>query len=152
MRKISEHFLRSEFQCKCGCGYDTADSELVLMLESIRAHFGQPITITSACRCPSHNERVGGSANSQHLYGRAADIVIRDHTVEQMYKLADSVNLFRFGGIGVYPDDRFIHVDVRTHRARWARMGGTYRPFEDWERTIRGTGPSRNQPQGLQEE
>jgi hypothetical protein len=34
---ISENFARSEFRCKCGCGLDTVDTELLRLLENIRA-------------------------------------------------------------------------------------------------------------------
>ena len=46
------------------------------VLEPIRAHFGKPIKIKSGYRCPALNKAVGGSANSQHLLGEAADIEI----------------------------------------------------------------------------
>jgi hypothetical protein len=42
-----------------------------------------------------------------------------------MYELATRVRQFADGGIGVYDGD-FLHVDVRGHRARWARVGGAY--------------------------
>jgi len=32
---------------------------------------------------------------------------------------------FARGGIGAYDSD-FLHVDVRDHRARWARVHGKY--------------------------
>jgi hypothetical protein len=32
---------------------------------------------------------------------------------------------FAEGGIGAY-DSNFLHVDVRGHRARWARVRGKY--------------------------
>jgi hypothetical protein len=42
-----------------------------------------------------------------------------------MYELALEVPEFADGGIGVY-DGNFLHVDVREHTARWARVGGHY--------------------------
>jgi hypothetical protein len=44
----------------------------------------------------------------------------------EMYRLAEDVEAFRNGGIGVYPDKGFIHVDVRDGRARWGQFGGKY--------------------------
>ena len=48
--KLSENFTAWEFKCKCGqCeGWPTPWNygELVEILEGIRAHFGQPVTIT----------------------------------------------------------------------------------------------------------
>ena len=73
-KKIGSHFKRSEFACKCGCGFDTVDTEIMPIIEYVRMHFDKPVVINSACRCEKHNAAVGGSKNSQHLRGRAVDI------------------------------------------------------------------------------
>jgi uncharacterized protein YcbK (DUF882 family) len=116
MGDISRHFNRSEFACKCGCGYDTVDAELLTILESVRDAFGQPVSINSASRCEEHNKRVGGSKNSQHLLGRAADIVVRNTSpieVHNYVKLMYPLSL----GLGSY--ENFTHIDTRTGKARW---------------------------------
>lgn len=46
----------------------------VEVLQPIRNAWGQPIVISSGYRCTKLNKAVGGVANSQHLYGQAADI------------------------------------------------------------------------------
>ena len=43
MGDLSENFSRHEFACKCGCGNDTVDAELIRVLQSVRARFGKPI-------------------------------------------------------------------------------------------------------------
>jgi hypothetical protein len=55
------------------------------ILEPIRAKFG-PLKVNSAFRGPSVNARVGGSKNSQHLKGEAADIVAPSVTVEELHR------------------------------------------------------------------
>ena len=50
------------------------------VLEPLRSHFGQPVVISSGYRCPPLNRAVGGSPNSQHLKGEAADIRVPDPT------------------------------------------------------------------------
>lgn len=111
----SRHFRRQEFSCKCGCGFDTADHELVRTLDIIRDHFDKPVTINSACRCADHNRDVGGSDNSQHLYGRAADIVVAGIDPALVAELANQMDC---GGVGEY--DTFTHIDTRSHQiARW---------------------------------
>jgi hypothetical protein len=52
-----------------------------------------------------------------------------------MYELASQVPLFAEGGIGAYDTD-FLHLDVRGHRARWARVRGTYVGAQDTARRI----------------
>ena len=73
MAQLSQYFKRSEFACKCGCGFDTVDSILLETLEAVRLHFKVPVTITSGCRCLAHNAAVGGAKASQHTLGRASD-------------------------------------------------------------------------------
>lgn len=58
-----------------------------------------------------------------HLYGKASDISIASVSVKAMYEAACLVPSFNDGGIGIYPDNNFVHVDVRNGHARWARVG-----------------------------
>ena len=114
--KVSKHFIRSEFACHCGCGYATADVKLVELLELIRHYFKKPVRITSACRCESHNKKVGGSDNSYHKLGLAADIQVRDVPPGEVQDFIDNT-LNHQGGMGRY--EIFTHVDVRGTKARW---------------------------------
>ena len=45
------------------------------VLDPLREAYGKPIRVTSGYRCPKLNTLVGGSPNSQHMRGEAADIV-----------------------------------------------------------------------------
>lgn len=114
--KLSKNFSRAEFACQCGCGQDTVDALLVKVLQDLRDHFGKPVRITSANRCSLHNTAVGGSANSQHLLSRAADVQIEgvEPSLVQEYLLEKYADDF---GIGCY--DNFTHVDTREIKARW---------------------------------
>ncbi len=114
--KVSEHFNREEFACKCGCGFDTADIETVEVLEQVRKFFDAPVTISSACRCELHNKREGGSSKSMHLQGRACDIVVKDISPLLVYAYLDGRYKDKYG-LGKY--DTFTHVDTRPTKARW---------------------------------
>ena len=48
------------------------------ILEPLRQHAGIPIQLNSGYRCPALNRAVGGSSQSQHLKGEAADIRVPD--------------------------------------------------------------------------
>lgn len=48
---------------------------MALFLQNLRDYIKSPIVINSGYRCPSLNYLVGGSKNSQHLKGEAADII-----------------------------------------------------------------------------
>jgi uncharacterized protein YcbK (DUF882 family) len=101
------------------------DPRLIDALERLRQRAGVPIVIHAGYRCPAHNQAVGGVPNSEHTRGLAADIHISGLSLQQMYDVASEVPEFDQGGIGAY-DTNFLHVDVRDHRARWARVSGKY--------------------------
>ena len=42
-------------------------------IQTIRTHYGKPMTITSGLRCEYENNRVGGVSGSGHLKGKAVD-------------------------------------------------------------------------------
>lgn len=44
------------------------------VLQPLREAVGHPLQITSGFRSPKVNKAVGGAKNSDHLYGRAADV------------------------------------------------------------------------------
>lgn len=114
--KLSAHFWRKEFACKCGCGLDTVDYELLLVLEEIRAQFGRKVYVTSGCRCEKYNKEIKGYPRSKHLVCKAADIVVDGVDPVDVADFAETL-LVRRGGIGRY--ESFTHVDVRDNMARW---------------------------------
>ncbi len=118
MGDLSQNFSRYEFRCKCGqCDCGTADVELVKVLEQLRAQFGhRKIAITSGHRCAEYNEKVDGWPTSQHLLGRAADIVMDGVEPSYVYEYLDK-KYPRNYGIGKYDD--FTHIDTRQEYARW---------------------------------
>ena len=124
MRDLSAHFSREELQCRC-CGQLMIDSLLLDGLEALRALSGVPVVVHAGYRCARHNAEVGGVPRSEHTLGMAADIHLPGMSLQRMYELASSIPQFAEGGIGVY-DGNFLHVDVREHRARWARVKGQY--------------------------
>ena len=114
--KKIKHFKVREFACK-HCGEIKIDINLLVKLEELRRAIGnRPIIINSGYRCPTHNKKVGGAKNSQHLYGKAADIRVNGMNPRTLEKYADTV--FANGGVGM-GGQNFVHVDTRGHRARW---------------------------------
>jgi len=110
MGDLSLHFSRREFACKCLCGQDSIDYQLVRILERLRKFFGTPIVISSGNRCEEHNEAEGGAPDSQHLLGKAADIQVKGASPTRVYDLLDEWYPDRYGLIEY---KYFTHFDVR---------------------------------------
>lgn len=120
-KRLSENFLASEFMCKgtACCSSGLIDDKLVEILQKIRDHFDKPVTINSGYRCPKHNEKVGGSSGSYHIYGQAADIKVKDTAPAAVAKYAESIGVL---GIGLYETDAdgyFVHIDTRVKKSFW---------------------------------
>ncbi len=76
--------------------------------------------LTSGYRSPETNAELheldaGVAANSLHMKGQAADITLPGRPLRKVYEAALAM---RVGGVGYYPDDDFLHVDVGRVR-RW---------------------------------
>jgi len=119
-----EFFTREEFRCQCGgkhCnGFPVEPEEaLVRNVDEIRRRLGVPVQIVDAggsgVRCPQHNAAVGGVANSNHLYGKAADLH-SSKSPEEMARVAEEV-LGNTGEIGIYSWG--IHVGVNCRYSRY---------------------------------
>lgn len=112
MKNLSEHFQDIEFACH-HCGQTTEmHPKLIELLEELRDSIGGiPLHINSGYRCPTHNYNVGGVKNSQHVLGTAADVAVPMGMTFDDFQWY--VSQLPFDGIGLYPHQDFIHVDVR---------------------------------------
>ena len=115
-KQLSAHFKVREFACGDGSDAVLVAPRLVMVLETIRAHFGTAVTINSGYRTPQYNTEVGGVAHSQHCYGMAADISVRGQAPATVAAFARQI-MPDWGGVGVY--DSFCHIDVRETKADW---------------------------------
>lgn len=113
--RLTDHFTKEEFDCKCGCGNGDVviSQELVFALERVRVLHSKAMRITSGIRCLKHNRSIGSRDTSSHVKGIAADIHCTD--------MSTRLNLIRCilqGGtikrIGINKD--FIHVDVDSNK------------------------------------
>lgn len=105
------YFSLDEFKCKC-CGElpeQGMSSVLLEKLDTLRGMIGKPIIVTSGYRCPIHNRNVGGVKSSTHVKGNGVDIVC---DVPYSYLVA-MVERVGFDGVGLYPEQGFIHIDCR---------------------------------------
>ncbi len=127
--QLTKNFNLKEFGCKDGSEEIKLDMDLVTALQKLRDFVSVPITIMSGYRNEAYNKKIGGSPNSQHLYGKAADIHIMSMEPEEIYYLVVRFNhIFGFTGIGLY--DSFVHLDVRSTPSKWdLRKKDIKKPF-----------------------
>lgn len=139
MGDLTKNLSRSEFECECGCGFDTVDFILPTMVQDSVTYFSKKyksriiIDITGGNRCVEHNEEVQReayhnyvpfSSKSTHMDAKAADhkhyyfkngvkIQIPPIEVYNYYdnKYPDSK------GLGLYTNR--VHADSRNNKARW---------------------------------
>jgi uncharacterized protein YcbK (DUF882 family) len=117
-KQLSAHFKVREFACGDGSDAVLVAPRLVMVLETIRTHFGTAVRINSGYRTPQYNAKVGGVAHSQHCYGTAADITVRGQAPATVAAFARQI-MPDWGGVGVYARKGFTHIDVREKRSDW---------------------------------
>lgn len=113
---LSLHFKVKEFRCKDGTDKILISSELVSILEKLRAKLGCVININSGYRTKSHNKAVGGSSTSKHLKGMAVDIICkRDGKTIPAKEVCCAAQDLNIDGIA-YITSSAVHIDVRGYR------------------------------------
>jgi len=115
--RLNKYFKRSEFACKCGCGFNAVDVELLEMVTDVREHFGSPVIINSGCRCSKYNKTkaVGGAPKSKHLRAIATDIKVVGVTPRRVYNYLCK-KYPRSYGFGLH--STFVHADIRKRKWR----------------------------------
>ena len=115
-KKVAKNFTVAEFASKDGSRVVIINPMLPEYLQKARDHFCKPLIITSGYRTTSHNSKVGGVSNSNHVFGNAADVYIPGVSVFGLYNYfceiaGDSCE------IGIY--NNFVHFAVQTKKSRF---------------------------------
>lgn len=85
------------------------------VLDPLREKYAKPIQVNSGYRCPKHNLAVGGTTQSQHMKGEAADIAPVDGDARELERLVEIIKQNgKWDQMIVYPT--FVHVS-------WKRFG-----------------------------
>ncbi len=125
--KLSEHFDSEEFQDPDAGIVPAVAPEFVAALEKFRAGpivKGRAVRIShrGGYRTAKTNALADGADQSQHMILplRCADLVVEGLTGLDLFEAALQIPEFAAGGIGCYPRDGHVHVDMRrSGRARW---------------------------------
>lgn len=105
-RAKKNYFKRSEEWCPC-CHSGGLLPDFRDKLNLAREIAGTPFILNSAFRCEAHNQEVGGSRSSSHLFGCAVDIKCMDS--RSRWLIVDALVKSGFNRIGLAKT--FIHVD-----------------------------------------
>lgn len=105
------------------------------VLERVRDHFKQPVTVSSGYRGAAVNAAVGGAADSQHGRGEAADILLTGYSPTELFNWLVFTSAIEFDQ-AILEFGRWVHVSfTRRHpnrrEALEARRDGgrvVYRP------------------------
>ncbi|MGL5711956.1 MAG: D-Ala-D-Ala carboxypeptidase family metallohydrolase [Paraclostridium sp.] len=81
---------------------------LASILQEIRGRVGVPLSISSGFRCEKLNVAVGGTANSAHKFGRAADVKCK-LSPKELFELI-RFSAVAFDKIILYPT--FVHIGI----------------------------------------
>lgn len=86
------------------------------VLDPLREWYGKPITVNSGFRSPALNKAVGGSATSDHMKGRAADITGGSPAEnKKLFNLVQSLNL-PFDQLIDEKNFAWVHVSYRSEK------------------------------------
>jgi uncharacterized protein YcbK (DUF882 family) len=123
-KRLTKNFTLDEFDSSDGAVMpsDVAKNvkELAENLQVLRDYVKKPIKINSGYRSPAWNKAVGGVSDSQHIKGKASDIVISGMSPGEVARTIETLiasGKMKQGGLGVYPN--FVHYDIRGTKARW---------------------------------
>lgn len=118
MGDLTKNFSLKEFNCKCGCGLNCISMDLVKKLQEARDSTFTPIIVLSGVRCKKHNQEVGGVPKSFHTKGLAVDVSFPTKDLRTLYRILEVQG---FNGLGVYPKEGFIHIDLGNRYQRWIK-------------------------------
>lgn len=133
--RLSRNITREEVACKCGCGFDVADSKTVDIVQDAADHVLEftgaervIVHINSWCRCREHNETVQleanldyipYSSNSTHMLGNACDFWIEivkegERSIIDPHLVYEYLNRKYTGYFGFGKYNSFTHADSRS--------------------------------------
>ena len=116
--KISDHFSKRDFVCKCGNCESSVKISLGLIggLELLRSKTRNRINIVKGFVCQDAAEKSGQVKRNHHTLGIAAEITVDNMKPKDVFLLAEEVP--EFMGIGLDLTHNVLHVDTRKGKDR----------------------------------
>jgi len=111
--KISTHFAKRDFVCRCGKCESAIRISLGLIggLEMLRTLARNRVNIIRAYMCHDAAEKLGSTKRNYYTMGIAADVTVDNMDPKDVFRIAAEIPEFK--GICLNLDEQFVHVDTR---------------------------------------
>jgi len=133
-----DFFKFDEIKCKCCNVFPSTyqSRQFLLKLDTFRKFLKFPLLLTNCFRCREHNAQIGGAKDSAHLYGVGADCYSNKISFLTILEQAERFN--GFSGIGVYLDQRFLHLDCKKRNFKyWLVVNGQSQYFKTFDELVK---------------
>ncbi len=108
--KLSDHFSKRDFICK-DSGEFKISLGLVGALEHLRSSVRKRINIVKGFESLEVAEKKGKLKRNLHTQGLAADIIVDDFPLIELFKAAETIEEIK--GIGLNVSENHVHIDTR---------------------------------------
>lgn len=99
----------------------------VELLQPIRDEIDSPILINSGYRAPALNRLINGAPNSQHMEGKAADIICPGISPVRLFKMISGMGIpFDQLILEKGPRSTWVHISYSVDNLRGARLIATF--------------------------
>lgn len=136
--KISIHFAKRDFTCRCGKCENAIRISLGLIggLEMLRTVARNRVNIVRAYMCPTAAEKLGSIKRNYYTMGIAADITVDNLDPKEVFRIASEIPEFK--GIGLNLDANYVHVDTRKapEPMLWVEHHNATIPIDDSNRHL----------------
>jgi uncharacterized protein YcbK (DUF882 family) len=136
-----KYFNFDEIKCRHCETFDLTNNskEFLYLLDDFREFLGYPLSLTNLYRCPIHNADVGSGSGSAHIKAIAADCYNFEKGALDIFTQAKEYK--KFNGIGIYPDQNFVHIDIKirtlTPKLYWVKYKDeAYKYFSNFREAI----------------
>ena len=115
--KEVNHFMR-DWRIDAVADIDTRTIDIMAAAHKL-LDVSEPYTLLSGYRSPETNAMLrarsrGVARNSLHMKGQAADLRLKNRSVNEMFRAASAC---RAGGVGKYSGSNFVHMDCGQVRS-----------------------------------
>lgn len=94
---------------KCGPMKLQPSFDIMSLLDILCNRLGRKLPVTSCVRCAAHNIEIGGSPHSEHITGKAVDILCTD--AEERHLLLTEA--LAYGDVTIELCPKHLHFDFR---------------------------------------